>query len=64
MRSATPKVLHPLAGRALLDHVIDAAIAVTGRPPIVVVGPGRGDVVRSVGDRADCVEQSGAPRDR
>lgn len=58
MRSALPKVLHPLAGRALIDHVIDAAIAVTGRPPVVVVGPGRADVVAAIGDRADCVEQA------
>ncbi len=57
MRSALPKVLHPLAGRALIHHVIDAAVAVTGRPPIVVVGPGRADVVAAIGDRAECVEQ-------
>jgi len=57
MHSATPKVLHPLAGRALIDHVIDAAVAVTARPPIVVVGPDRADVVAAVGDRAECVEQ-------
>jgi bifunctional UDP-N-acetylglucosamine pyrophosphorylase/glucosamine-1-phosphate N-acetyltransferase len=57
MRSTLPKVLHPLAGRALIHHVIDAAIAVTGRAPIVVVGPGRDDVVAAVGDRAECVEQ-------
>jgi bifunctional UDP-N-acetylglucosamine pyrophosphorylase/glucosamine-1-phosphate N-acetyltransferase len=58
MRSALPKVLHPLAGRALIDHVIDAAVAVTGRPPVVVVGPGRADVVAAIGDRAECVEQA------
>jgi bifunctional UDP-N-acetylglucosamine pyrophosphorylase/glucosamine-1-phosphate N-acetyltransferase len=57
MRSALPKVLHPLAGRALIDHVIDTAISVTGRPPIVVVSPGRADVVAAIGDRAECVEQ-------
>jgi bifunctional UDP-N-acetylglucosamine pyrophosphorylase/glucosamine-1-phosphate N-acetyltransferase len=57
MRSALPKVLHPLAGRALIDHVIEAAVAVTGRPPVVVVGPGRQDVVAAIGDRAECVEQ-------
>jgi len=57
MHSATPKVLHPLAGRALIDHVIDAALAVTGRPPVVVVGPGRGDLISAIGDRAECVEQ-------
>lgn len=57
MRSALPKVLHPLAGRALIDHVIDAATAVTGRPPVVIVGAGRDDVVAAIGDRADCVVQ-------
>jgi bifunctional UDP-N-acetylglucosamine pyrophosphorylase/glucosamine-1-phosphate N-acetyltransferase len=58
MRSALPKVLHPLAGRALIDHVIDAALAVTERPPIVVVGPRATKVVQAVADRAECVEQS------
>ncbi len=57
MRSALPKVLHPLAGRALILHVVDTAAAVTGRPPIVIVGPGRADVVEAVGDLAECVEQ-------
>ncbi len=58
MRSALPKVLHPLAGRPLIDHVIDSAIAATGRAPLVVVGPGREDVVAAIGDRAECVEQA------
>ncbi len=58
MRSALPKVLHPLAGRALILHVIETATAVTGRPPIVVVGPNRADVVAAVGDRAEFVEQA------
>ena len=57
MRSALPKVLHPLAGRALIDHVIDAATAVTGRPPAVIVGAGRDDVMAAVGARAECVVQ-------
>jgi bifunctional UDP-N-acetylglucosamine pyrophosphorylase/glucosamine-1-phosphate N-acetyltransferase len=61
MRSALPKVLHPLAGRPLIDHVIDVAVAVTGRPPMVVVGSGRSDVVQTIGDRAECVEQA-SPR--
>ena len=57
MRSALPKVLHTLAGRPLIDHVVDAATAVTGRRPVVVVGPGRSDVVAAIGDRAELVEQ-------
>src|SRR6202043_4154244 len=35
-------------------------IAVTGRPPLVVVGRGRGDLVAAVGDRAECVDQAEA----
>ncbi len=58
MRSALPKVLHPLAGRPLIDHVIDTAMVVTGRPPIVVVSPDRADVVAAIKDRVECVEQA------
>ncbi len=49
MRSALPKVLHPLAGRPLLEHVLATARAVAGalgRParPVVVVGHGAASV--------------------
>ena len=64
MRSAIPKVLHPLAGRALIDHVIDAARDVTGRTPIVVVGPRRGDVVAEVGRSSRMRRAERAPRNR
>src|SRR5699024_11301706 len=36
MRSATPKVMHPIAGRSLLHHAINAA-AGTGPEHLVVV---------------------------
>ena len=39
MRSALPKVLHPVAGQALLAHVLGAAPAGTGAALAVVVGP-------------------------
>jgi len=38
MRSDLPKVLHPLAGRPLLAHVLDAAKALAPRKTIVVHG--------------------------
>jgi bifunctional UDP-N-acetylglucosamine pyrophosphorylase/glucosamine-1-phosphate N-acetyltransferase len=38
MHSALPKVLHPLAGRPLLAHVIDAARALSPAKIIVVTG--------------------------
>lgn len=46
MHSNLPKVLHPLAGKALAQHVIDTARALTPEKLIVVAGHG-GEVVRS-----------------
>jgi bifunctional UDP-N-acetylglucosamine pyrophosphorylase/glucosamine-1-phosphate N-acetyltransferase len=40
MRSDLPKVLHPLAGRALLAHVLDTARSLGARKIIVVHGHG------------------------
>lgn len=40
MRSALPKVLHPLAGRPLLAHVIDTARALKPARLVVVIGHG------------------------
>jgi bifunctional UDP-N-acetylglucosamine pyrophosphorylase/glucosamine-1-phosphate N-acetyltransferase len=40
MRSATPKVAHPIAGRPVLRHVVDAARAAGADDIVVVVGPG------------------------
>jgi bifunctional UDP-N-acetylglucosamine pyrophosphorylase/glucosamine-1-phosphate N-acetyltransferase len=40
MRSALPKVLHPLAGRPLLSHVIDTARALKPARLVVVIGHG------------------------
>jgi bifunctional UDP-N-acetylglucosamine pyrophosphorylase/glucosamine-1-phosphate N-acetyltransferase len=46
MRSELPKVLHPLAGRPLLAHVLEAARALSPRKTIVVHGHG-GEQVRA-----------------
>jgi len=40
MKSKLPKVLHPLAGRALVQHVIDQASTIEGAKMHVVVGHG------------------------
>ena len=45
MRSATPKVLHPLGGRTMLGHVLAAAEPLGAAATVVVVGAGR-DAVR------------------
>ncbi|MGD9942566.1 MAG: bifunctional UDP-N-acetylglucosamine diphosphorylase/glucosamine-1-phosphate N-acetyltransferase GlmU [Burkholderiaceae bacterium] len=44
MRSDLPKVLHPLAGKPLLGHVVDCARSLSPRSLIVVYGHG-GDAV-------------------
>ena len=44
MRSALPKVLHPVAGRSLLGHVIAAAQGASAARIAVVIGPGMDDV--------------------
>jgi len=40
MRSALPKVLHPLAGKALVHHVIDTATALDAKAIHTVIGHG------------------------
>jgi len=40
MKSALPKVLHPLLGRSLVGHVLAAAAPLDARDTIVVVGVG------------------------
>lgn len=49
MNSALPKVLHPLSGRPLLAHVIDAARKLLPTRLVVVVGHGADRVREAVG---------------
>ena len=53
MRSALPKVLHPLAGRPLLSHVLNATTTVANAQTIVVTGHGADQVERNLGDAAN-----------
>jgi bifunctional UDP-N-acetylglucosamine pyrophosphorylase/glucosamine-1-phosphate N-acetyltransferase len=48
MRSSLPKVLHPVAGRSLLAHVLDAAPNGPGAALAVVIGPGHAAVEEEV----------------
>ncbi|NEV61399.1 bifunctional UDP-N-acetylglucosamine diphosphorylase/glucosamine-1-phosphate N-acetyltransferase GlmU [Thiorhodococcus minor] len=59
MRSSLPKVLHPLAGRPLLGHVLDAAQRLEPARIVVVHGHG-GDRVKAAFADQDCIwiEQS------
>ena len=44
MRSARPKALHEIAGRAMLAHALDALAGAGAEQIAVVVGPNRDDV--------------------
>jgi len=44
MKSRLPKVLHRLAGRALLQHVVDTAAALAARRVVVITGHGATEV--------------------
>ncbi len=44
MKSALPKVLHRLGGRALLRHVIDCAALLSARQAVVITGHGAAEV--------------------
>lgn len=52
MRSALPKVLHPLLGRTLLGHVLAATEPVSAERTVVVVGHGADQVSAHVGQIA------------
>lgn len=58
MRSRTPKVLHTLCGRPMVDYVLDAAIAATGSRPLVVISPAAEAVRDVVAGRADTAVQA------
>jgi bifunctional UDP-N-acetylglucosamine pyrophosphorylase/glucosamine-1-phosphate N-acetyltransferase len=44
MKSSLPKVLHRLAGRALVAHVVDTALSIQARKVVVITGHGAQEV--------------------
>jgi bifunctional UDP-N-acetylglucosamine pyrophosphorylase/glucosamine-1-phosphate N-acetyltransferase len=57
MRSRVPKVLHPLAGRSLIDHVLDTLAEAGIARPVVVTGHGADAVEAAVATRAITARQ-------
>jgi bifunctional UDP-N-acetylglucosamine pyrophosphorylase/glucosamine-1-phosphate N-acetyltransferase len=57
MRSRIPKVLHPLAGRPLIDHVLTALADAGIARPVVVTGSGADAVEAAIGGQAATVRQ-------
>ncbi|MBV9509513.1 MAG: bifunctional UDP-N-acetylglucosamine diphosphorylase/glucosamine-1-phosphate N-acetyltransferase GlmU [Caulobacteraceae bacterium] len=60
MKSPTPKVLHQVGGRSMVDWTIDAAEALGCSPIVVVIGAGnpalRAHVVKRLGEAAVAVQ--------
>lgn len=56
MRSATPKVLHAIAGRSLIGHVLEAASAVDPSHVVVVIGHARDQVLAHLEEVAPWVD--------
>ena len=57
MRSKRPKVLHPLAGRPLIDYTVELAQSLGIDRPIVVLNPHQAEVAAHLEGRADVVYQ-------
>ena len=51
MKSALPKVLHPVCGRAMIEWPVSVAESLHEETPVVVVGFGRDQVMSHLGDR-------------
>jgi len=58
MKSRTPKLLHPLAGRSMVAYVVDAGREASGRRPIVVTSPATAAVRDALGEDAEDALQS------
>ena len=57
MKSDLHKVLHPIAGRPMLMHLMDSAATLSPQHQVVVVGSGREQLERAVGTTATIAVQ-------
>jgi bifunctional UDP-N-acetylglucosamine pyrophosphorylase/glucosamine-1-phosphate N-acetyltransferase len=56
MKSARPKVMHPLAGQPMVAHLLDTVGALALEWVTVVVGPGMEEVAAAVAPHSVCVQ--------
>lgn len=57
MKSRLPKVLHPLAGRPMINLVLDSALPLGCDPLVVVLAPGMEEVSRAVAPARSMVQK-------
>ena len=58
MKSKLPKVMHSLAGKTLIEHVLDTVTQVGIERPLVIVGHGREEIKAHISQRAELVAQT------
>lgn len=57
MKSDLHKVLHPIAGRAMIDHLLASAAELSPQRQVVVVGSGREQLEQALAGRAEIAVQ-------
>lgn len=57
MKSDMHKVLHPIAGRPMLDHLLASALELMPERQVIVAGHGREQLEKALGSRAKIVVQ-------
>ncbi|MXO66768.1 bifunctional UDP-N-acetylglucosamine diphosphorylase/glucosamine-1-phosphate N-acetyltransferase GlmU [Altericroceibacterium endophyticum] len=57
MKSSRHKVLHPVAGRPMIEHLLASVADLAPQKQVVVVGDGRDQLEAQLGDRAQTVLQ-------
>src|SRR5258706_812602 len=57
MKSDLPKVLHPIAGKPMIWHALQAIQQSTTEKPVVIVGHAAVEVTKYLGDSAETVLQ-------
>jgi len=57
MRSALPKVLHPLLGRPMISYSLEVNQRVSGTKPVIIVGHGAEAIQKALGEAAQFVVQ-------
>jgi bifunctional UDP-N-acetylglucosamine pyrophosphorylase/glucosamine-1-phosphate N-acetyltransferase len=58
MKSKLPKVMHKIAGKSLIEHVLDAVSQVGAERPVVILGHGRETVGKLISDRCQIAVQA------
>jgi bifunctional UDP-N-acetylglucosamine pyrophosphorylase / glucosamine-1-phosphate N-acetyltransferase len=58
LNSARPKVLHEVANRPMIQHVLDAAAALKPQRLVVVVGPGMDDVAKTASPAEIAIQET------